>query len=166
MQETRVQSWVRKIPWERKWQSTLTFLPGESHGQRSLGGYSPWSHKSVVHDLAIKQHFIPEKTERLGSLQKGNTSKASELALKHQPAPKPMLSVFTPGCVPMQRRGQMSGQHLKTFCVPCRHRPACRTGGLWESWHVSIVDMLKMPKGNWFSKANITVWQIVSEDIN
>ena len=33
--------WVRKIPWRRKWQPTLVFLPGESHGQRSLMGYSP-----------------------------------------------------------------------------------------------------------------------------
>ena len=31
--------WVRKIPWRRKWQSTPVFLPGESHGQRSLAGY-------------------------------------------------------------------------------------------------------------------------------
>ena len=35
--------WVRKIPWRRKWQPTPVFLPGESHGQRSLAGYSPWS---------------------------------------------------------------------------------------------------------------------------
>ena len=28
--------WVRKIPWRRKWQPTLAFLPGESHGQKSL----------------------------------------------------------------------------------------------------------------------------------
>ena len=30
--------WVRKIPWGRAWQPTPVFLPGESHGQRSLGG--------------------------------------------------------------------------------------------------------------------------------
>ena len=30
-----------KIPWRRAWQPTLVFLPGESHGQRSLAGYSP-----------------------------------------------------------------------------------------------------------------------------
>jgi len=28
--------WVRKIPWRRAWQPTPVFLPGESHGQRSL----------------------------------------------------------------------------------------------------------------------------------
>jgi len=30
-----------KIPWRRKWLPTPVFLPGESHGQRSLVGYSP-----------------------------------------------------------------------------------------------------------------------------
>ena len=36
---------VRKIPWRRKWQPAPVFLPGKSHGQRSLVGYNPWSHK-------------------------------------------------------------------------------------------------------------------------
>ena len=33
--------WVGKIPWSRNWQPTPAFFPGESHGQRSLAGYSP-----------------------------------------------------------------------------------------------------------------------------
>ena len=37
--------WVGKIPWRRKWQPTAVFLPGESHGQRSLVGYNPWGCK-------------------------------------------------------------------------------------------------------------------------
>ena len=41
MQET----WVGKIPWRRKWQPTPVFLPGESHRQRSLVGYSPGGRK-------------------------------------------------------------------------------------------------------------------------
>ena len=41
MQETRFNAWLGKIPWRRKWQSTLVFLPGNFHGQRSLVGYSP-----------------------------------------------------------------------------------------------------------------------------
>jgi len=32
---------VGKFPWRRPWQPTLAFLPGQSHGQRSLEGYSP-----------------------------------------------------------------------------------------------------------------------------
>ena len=38
----RFDPWVMKFPWRRKWQPTPKFLPGESHGQRSLVGYSPW----------------------------------------------------------------------------------------------------------------------------
>ena len=47
--------WVGKIPWRREWLPTLVFLPGESQGQRSLVGYSPWDHKSVGQDFAAKQ---------------------------------------------------------------------------------------------------------------
>ena len=39
--ERRFDPWVRKMPWRRKWQPTLAFLPGESLGQRSLAGYGP-----------------------------------------------------------------------------------------------------------------------------
>ena len=38
-------SWVRKTPWRRKWQPTPVLLPGDSHGGRSLVGYSPWGRK-------------------------------------------------------------------------------------------------------------------------
>ena len=33
--------WVRKIPWRRKWQPVPVFLPGKSHGPKSLVSYSP-----------------------------------------------------------------------------------------------------------------------------
>ena len=39
--------WVGKIPWRREWLATPVFLPGKSHGQRSLLGYSPWSCKEL-----------------------------------------------------------------------------------------------------------------------
>ena len=38
--------WIRKIPWRRAWQPMPVFLPGESHGQSSLVGCSPWGPKS------------------------------------------------------------------------------------------------------------------------
>ena len=44
-----------KIPWRREWLPTLVFLPGKSHGQRSLAGYSPWGRKRVGHNLVTKQ---------------------------------------------------------------------------------------------------------------
>ena len=39
--------WLGTIPWRRKWQPTPVFLPGESQGQRSLVGYSPWDGKEL-----------------------------------------------------------------------------------------------------------------------
>ena len=47
--------WVGKIPWRREWQTTPVFLPGKSHAQRSLAGYSPRGHKE------------PETIERLSN---------------------------------------------------------------------------------------------------
>ena len=41
----RFHTWIRKIPWRREWWPTPVFSPGESHGQRSLEGYSPRGHK-------------------------------------------------------------------------------------------------------------------------
>ena len=52
-------SWVRKIPWRRKWQPTPVFLPGKSHGQRSLIGYSPWGHKQSDTTERLHFHFLP-----------------------------------------------------------------------------------------------------------
>ena len=47
--------WVRKIPWGRKWQPTPVFLPGKSHEQKKLVGYSPWGWKES--DTTERLHF-------------------------------------------------------------------------------------------------------------
>ena len=49
----RFDPWVRKIPWRRKWQPTPVFLPGKSHGQRSLAGYT-------VHGVTKNQTQLSE----------------------------------------------------------------------------------------------------------
>ena len=43
----RFNPWVGRIPWRKKWQPTPVFLPGKSHGQRSLAGYSPRGRKEL-----------------------------------------------------------------------------------------------------------------------
>ena len=43
--------WVKKNPWRRKWHPTSVFLPGKSHGQRILAGYSPRGYKRIGHGL-------------------------------------------------------------------------------------------------------------------
>ena len=46
-QEIGFNPWIGKISWRRKWHPTPAFLPGKSHGWRSLVGYSPWGHKEL-----------------------------------------------------------------------------------------------------------------------
>ena len=59
MQETWVQSLGWEDPlWRRKWQSTPVLLPGKSHGQRSLVGYSSWGHKESDTTEQLHFHFL------------------------------------------------------------------------------------------------------------
>ena len=54
----RLGPWVGKIPWRRAWQPTPVFLPGESHGQRSLVSYNPWGHKESDTTVVIKHACV------------------------------------------------------------------------------------------------------------
>ena len=57
----RFDPWVRKIPWRRAWLPTPVFLLEESHGQRSLVGYSPRGHKeSGVTEVTSRTHSEPK----------------------------------------------------------------------------------------------------------
>ena len=51
--------------WRRKQQPTPGFLPGKSHGERSLAGYSSWGHERFRHNFTTKQqsqHYTPHRT--------------------------------------------------------------------------------------------------------
>ena len=50
--------WVRKIPWKKKWQPTPVLLPGKSHGQRNLAGYSPSGCKESDTTEQLSLHSI------------------------------------------------------------------------------------------------------------
>ena len=76
MPETRINPWVGKIPLKRKWQPTPGFLPGKSHGQRSLAGMQRDGHgvtKQQQHLDSIwkrparvcKPHFTEETARHL-----------------------------------------------------------------------------------------------------
>ena len=45
--------------WRRKWQLTPLFLLGESHGRKSLVGYSPWGCKESDTSERLHFHFQP-----------------------------------------------------------------------------------------------------------
>ena len=54
----RFDSWVGKIRWRSKWQPTPVLLPGKSHGQKSLVGYSPWGRKELDTTEWLHFHFL------------------------------------------------------------------------------------------------------------
>ena len=76
----RFDPWVGKIPWRRAWQPTTVFLPGESHGQRILEGYSPWGHKESDMTERLTLHFQ----------LKTNSSKSYLHPVNHTGAPVPL----------------------------------------------------------------------------
>ena len=71
----RMDPWVGKIPWRRKWQPTPVFLPGKSHGQRRLAGYSqvPLSEHTHTHThthtTICMPLYVTALASRLKSLQ-------------------------------------------------------------------------------------------------
>ena len=56
-----------RFPWRRKWHPTSVFLPGESHGQRSLKGCSPWGHKEpdTTEQLSTHACTLPKQRNRV-----------------------------------------------------------------------------------------------------
>ena len=60
------------LGWRREWQLTPIFLPGESHGQRSLAGFSPQGHKAL--EFVTNAHFFLEEKRRGGIRQAENST--------------------------------------------------------------------------------------------
>ena len=57
-------SWVKKIPWRRKWQPTQVLLPGKSNGQWSLLDYSPGGHKRVEYNVETENKSCTQSNGR------------------------------------------------------------------------------------------------------
>ena len=47
LRRPRFSPWSGEVPWSREWQPTPVSLPGKSHGQRSLVGYSSWGRREL-----------------------------------------------------------------------------------------------------------------------
>ena len=54
--ELHIRSLGQEDPWRKAWQPTPVFLPGKSHAQRSLEGYSPWGHKELDTNERLSMH--------------------------------------------------------------------------------------------------------------
>ena len=77
--------WIGKIPWRRKWQHIPVFLPGESHGKKSLAGYSPKGHQESDMTEQLSMHarekvrsVFSRETEPIGHID--TVTKGEEVA--------------------------------------------------------------------------------------
>ena len=61
---------TQTVVWRRKWQPTRVLLPGESHGQRNLGGYNPWGRR----ELDMTERHTHTQTHTLCYIAEINTS--------------------------------------------------------------------------------------------
>ena len=88
--------WVGKIPCRRKWQPTLVFLPGESHGQRRLTGYRSWGHKEsdTTEWLTDSVLLCSKRSILKDNNWQSKSDKESEENFRGQ---RPLLSCYTPG---------------------------------------------------------------------
>ena len=73
----RFDLWFGKIPWRRTWQPAPVLLPGVSHGQRSLTGYSPWGRE----ELGTTEYTCMHHASRVHSVSRVQTGSLSKLTL-------------------------------------------------------------------------------------
>ena len=93
--------WVGKIPWRRAWQPTPVVLPGKSHGQRSLAGYSPGVTELDIWKESYDKPRQPVKKQRHQFASKGLYSQSYGFSISH---------------VRMWEVGQKEGWVLKNWC--------------------------------------------------
>ena len=111
--------WVGKIPWRRAGSTTLVFLPGESHGQRSRAGYSPWgcTWDATEHPRrSLQANVVP-----LSAPSHRIKPRCSQAPGTHSTAP----SIFSPDF----SAARQSPRLTTALCVPSPGSlpPLCRT---------------------------------------
>ena len=144
-------SWVRKIPWRRAWQSTPVFLPGESHRQRSLVGFSPqgpkesdnWNVLTHMHNNAnidFQQFFSTNSPELKQRNCIGRTEKVGTLTIMVK---ENLLSAVCPQSKWLYRKRKLRfffppSQWLTTTFYPVRkERGSSGSQSSTQRWHAS-----------------------------
>ena len=135
MQETWVRSLGWEDPWRRKWKPTPVSLPGESHGRRSLIGYSPQGRKEVGHNwvTSLSLHHLAG-TSPLPL----DTSSSKLLQCHAATAPYDPLVIFfysTPVSLPGESHGQRKLAGYSPWVARVRHDLATKT---WPTWWLSV----------------------------
>ena len=158
------------MPWRRAWQPTPVLLPGESHGQRSLEGYSPWD-RGPTRPKQLSTRAHPREHKQTHTQQSEHSRELSEpsrlacgvvgdfLAPPHQPH-SPWVRSQLPCCSGRSdTTSQISAErHNGGYPFPMnRHQAASRFPGVacqmthvgtlfnsnWQMWRPRISERLR-----------------------
>ena len=92
----RLDPWVRKIPWRRKWQPTPVILPGKPQRQRLLGGYGPWGRKESDTTERLSHHYHLQWVACPGLCIQGSQFRRAEFIQEVPPALESLLRTHCP----------------------------------------------------------------------
>ena len=146
----RVDPWVGKIPWRREWLPIPVFLPGESHRQRSLSGYSPWSHKES--DMTERLTLFPSVTNLKPSLSGSRGGDSWEAGVEFGSVgtiafPSLFLSfALSPPCHPCPLNWPSHTVNVSGFPTDCRTGQQARylSKILDSRWRISTLFQKKL----------------------
>ena len=115
-----IPAWGRKISWRRKWQLTPEFLPGKSHRQRSLVGYSPCGHKRVGCDLVTNKQWRRswQRRPKKEYIERKKTRELNVIPLK-------VLGSMWSSHTNMSQREKCNPGSRKLFSFSCGHMTNC-----------------------------------------
>ena len=166
----RFDPWVRKIPWRRAWQSTPVSLPGESHKQRSLAGYSPWGSKESDTTEVIQHIHVALYTSRWSR----NEETQRTWAAGHSRLQRRLGNVVS-ARVTLCEMGR-TGRETPAICHRCQSLSFCTTGTVdgsnpdhteYQCWKLLIPGLLLLKAHSsfswwppWWTGRGCNVWSL------
>ena len=131
---------VEKIPWRSERLPTLVFWPGESHGQRSLAGYSPWDCKesdtTQYAQLLLLNLLLPSHTAWWDLAQ----SKSAESRPPPPPRGRGFLASFLPAWWYLHHKGDVVGLWSSHDPITSPHTVPMRKGTRWVRESVCFIS--------------------------
>ena len=144
-------------PHEEAWQPTAEFLPGDSHGQRSLAGCSPWGRKELdltkatkhacAHVKWLTSSICWEWGEELVLIRAQRYCSVYPLRRNQDPAPRLLLPYFCIPSLPWLDCSNLLFQILKDDAVKALHsicQQICKTQQWPQDWQRSL--FIPIPK--------------------
>ena len=137
--------WGAAVSWGREWQPTAVFLPGESRGQQSLVGYSPWGLKESGMTEATYTHIMSIENED----QDWDMEKISELSKTHFSCREYSLKEMSQTTVWWVGQEKAGGERACGLWVSGKQPRVCQPADLGKGWqclHLCVVFVLYKEK--------------------